>query len=52
MHGDKISIEQGETKRGKIAFNSKMCLEDVLQKERDIKRRLQIQLREATLALR
>ena len=52
MYGDKISIEQGETKRGKIVFNSKMRLEDALQKENDIKRRLEIQLRDATLALR
>ena len=52
MYGDKISIEQGETKRRKIAFNSKMRLEDALRKENDIKRRLEIQIRDAALALR
>ena len=52
MYGDKISIEQGETKRRKIVFNSKMRLEDALQKENEIKRRLEIQLRDAALALR
>ena len=52
MYGDKISIEQGETKRGKIVFNSKMLLEDTLRKENDIKRRLEIQLSDAALALR
>ena len=39
MYGDKISIEQGGKKRGKIVFNSKMRLEDALRKENDIKRR-------------
>ena len=52
MYGDKISIEQGETKRRKIVFNSKIRLEDALQKENEIKRRLEIQLRDAALALR
>ena len=52
MYGDKISIEQGGTKQGKIVFNSKMRLEDALCKESDIKRRLEIQLRDAALALR
>ena len=52
MYGDKISIEQGETKRRKIVFNSKVRLEDALQKENEIKRRLEIQLRDAALALR
>ena len=52
MYGYKINIEQGGTKRGKIVFNSKMHLEDELQKENDIKRRLEIQLRDAALALR
>ena len=52
MYGDKISIEQGGTKRGKIVFNSKMLLEDTLRKENDIKRRLEIQLSDAALALR
>ena len=51
MYGDKISIEKGGTKRGKIVFNSKMRLEDALRKENDIKR-LEIQLRDAALALR
>ena len=52
MYGDKISIEQGGTKPGKIIFNSKMRLEDALLKENGIKRRLEIQLRDAALALR
>ena len=52
MYGDKISIEQGETKRGKIVFNSKTRLQDALWKENDIKRRLEIQLRDVVLALR
>ena len=52
MYWDKISIEQGGTKQGKIVFNSKMCLEDALRKESDIKRRLEIQRRDAALALR
>ena len=51
MYGDKISIEKGGTKQGKIVFNSKMRLEDALRKENDIKR-LEIQLRDAALALR
>ena len=38
MYGDKISIEQGGAKRGKIVFNSKIHLEDAIQKENDIKR--------------
>ena len=52
MYGDKIRIEQGGTKRGKIVFNSKMRLEDALWKENDIKRRLEIQLCDVALALR
>ena len=52
MYGDKIRIEQGGTKQGKIVFNSKMRLKDALRKENDIKRRLEIQLRDAALALR
>ena len=52
MYGDKISIEQGGTKPGKIIFSSKMGLEDALLKENGIKRRLEIQLRDAALALR
>ena len=47
MYEDKISIEQGGTKRGRIVFNSKMRLEDALRKENDSKRRLEIQLRDA-----
>ena len=39
MYGDKISIEQGGKKRGKIVSNSKMRLKDALWKENDIKRR-------------
>ena len=52
MYGDKISIVQGGTKRGKIVFNSKIRLEDTLRKENNIKRRLEIQVRDAALALR
>ena len=52
MYGDKISIVQEGTKRGKIVFNSKIRLEDTLRKENDIKRRLEIQVRDAALALR
>ena len=52
MFGDKISIEQEETKRGKIVFNSKTRLQDALWNENDIKRRLEIQLRDVVLALR
>ena len=47
MYEDKISIEQGGTKRGRIVFNSEMRLEDALRKENDSKRRLEIQLRDA-----
>ena len=39
MYGDKISIEQGGKKPGKIVSNSKMRLENALRKENDIKRR-------------
>ena len=52
MYGDKISIEQGGTKRGKIVLNSKMLLEDTHRQENDIKRRLEIQLSDAALGLR
>ena len=52
MYRDKISIEQGGAKWWKIVFNSKMHFEDALQKENNIKRRLEIQLHNAALALR